>query len=72
MQISNTPPVLRPRAAAAYCGIGLSTLWLRVKSDPSFPKPWKPSPRTSVINRAELDAWLNQNRPEGVDVGRQA
>ena len=63
-------PVLRPKAAAAYCGMGLSTLWARIKSDPEFPQPWKPAPKTTVLSREELDAWMNRNRVVGGSVER--
>lgn len=50
-----TPAVLRPRDAAAYIGIGLSTLWKRAKTDPDFPRPRKLSPRTTVFLVTDLD-----------------
>jgi len=65
MQTTTPSPVLRPRAAASYCGMALSTLWARIKNDPTFPQPWKTSPRTTVLSREELDAWINRNRKVG-------
>jgi predicted DNA-binding transcriptional regulator AlpA len=37
---------IRPAAAAEKLSIGLSTLWLKAKKDPSFPKPFKTGPHT--------------------------
>jgi predicted DNA-binding transcriptional regulator AlpA len=60
MQTAAAPAALRPREAAAYLGIGLSTFWRRVKNEPDFPKLRKLSPKTSVALRGELDAYLAQ------------
>ncbi len=49
---------VRPREAAAILGIGLSTFWLRIKTDPNFPKPFKLSPKTTVVRRADLEAYV--------------
>jgi prophage regulatory protein len=48
---------LRPAKAAEKLGIGLSTLWLKAKTDPDFPKPFKFSARTTVFFEHELDAY---------------
>lgn len=50
--------MLRPQAAAAKCGFGLSTLWRKVASDPDFPKPIKLSDAITSFVDAELDAYL--------------
>jgi len=49
---------IRPTQAAQKFAIGLSTLWLRVKNDPQFPKPIKLGPRTTIFLEHELDAYL--------------
>ena len=49
---------LRPVNAAKKLGIGLSTLWLKVKKEPDFPKPFKLGPRTTIFIESELDAYL--------------
>lgn len=49
---------LRAKQAAAYLGICESSLWDRAKNDPTFPKPRKLGPRTTVWMREELDAFL--------------
>jgi prophage regulatory protein len=58
--MQNTPGnrTLRPAQAAEKLGIGLSTIWLKAKSDPKFPKPFKISPRTTVFYEQELDAYI--------------
>jgi prophage regulatory protein len=58
MEHTQSGRALRPADAAAKLGIGVSTLWLRVKSDPSFPRPFKLSERTTVFYERELDAFL--------------
>ncbi len=49
---------LRPREAAAILGIGLSSFWLRAKTDPSFPKVFKLAPHTTVVRRADLEEYV--------------
>lgn len=54
--------VIRPRAAAKYIGVGISTFWRFAKDDPTFPKPFKIGPQATVLMRADLDEWLRQKR----------
>jgi prophage regulatory protein len=49
---------LRPAPSAQKLGMGLSTLWLKVKTEPNFPKPFKLSPRVTVFYEHELDEYL--------------
>jgi predicted DNA-binding transcriptional regulator AlpA len=49
---------IRPTQAAIKCAIALSTLWLKAKTDPDFPKPFKLGPRTTVFFEDELDEYL--------------
>ncbi|MCX7173404.1 MAG: AlpA family phage regulatory protein [Proteobacteria bacterium] len=49
---------LRPAETAKKLSIGLSTLWLKVKTDSNFPKPFKISERTTVFYEHEVDAYL--------------
>ena len=49
---------LRPAATAEKLDIGLSSLWGKCKNDPTFPKPFKLSPRTTVFYEHEIDAYL--------------
>lgn len=51
---------VRPRAAADILGIGLSTFWLKVKTDPKFPKVIKLAPRTAVVRLSDLQAYIDQ------------
>ena len=55
---------LRPRDAAAYLGIGLSTIWKWARRAPGFPRPHKLAPRVTVWIKDDLDAFLAQ-RGEG-------
>ena len=60
MSASTSPRrALRPPQAAEKLGIGLSTLWTKVKSDPEFAQPVKIGPRVTIFFEDELDAWLN-------------
>jgi prophage regulatory protein len=54
--------VLRPKQFAEKYGIGLSSFWRHVKSDPTFPRPFKLTERTTAIDEAEADAWYQQKR----------
>jgi prophage regulatory protein len=49
---------IRPAQASEKLGIGLSTLWLKAKNDPDFPKPFKLGPRTTIFLEHELDEYL--------------
>lgn len=49
---------LRAKEAAAYLGIGISTLWRFAKEKPDFPKPRKIAPRCTAWMRADLDKFL--------------
>lgn len=51
---------IRPRKAAQKLGIGLSSLWVRVKSEPGFPQPVKLGPATTVFMEHELDAYIEK------------
>lgn len=46
----------RPKEAAHYLGIGLSSFWLLVKN--SKIKTKKLSSRTTIVTKAELDRFL--------------
>ena len=60
MPVTAVPPrrTLRPRPTAEKCRCGLSTLWLKVKTDPDFPKPFKFSPRITLFFEDEVDEYL--------------
>jgi hypothetical protein len=45
-------------------GEGLSTFWLRVKTDPDHPKPFKLGPRTALVLIADCDRYLALKREE--------
>ena len=49
---------LRPPKVAEKLSIGLSTMWMRAKNDPTFPKPFKLGPRITVFFEDEIDAYL--------------
>jgi predicted DNA-binding transcriptional regulator AlpA len=52
------PQYLRPKHAARYFGIGVSTLWLWLKTRPGFPPAIKAGPRTTLIDVPATAAFL--------------
>ncbi|MFM0558946.1 helix-turn-helix transcriptional regulator [Paraburkholderia sediminicola] len=56
--VHDVKPTLRPREVAAYCSIGVSTVWWLTVNDPTFPKKIKIGPKTTIFRKAEIDAWL--------------
>jgi predicted DNA-binding transcriptional regulator AlpA len=52
----------RPKQASARLGIGLSTLWDRLKNDPAFPRPFKMGPRITQFWDDELDSYAESKR----------
>ena len=48
---------IRPKAAAEFLGIGVSTLWRWSKDRSDFPKARKLSPRCTVFDVSELQNW---------------
>ena len=50
-------PSLRPKAAAEFLGIGVSTLWRWSKDRSDFPKARKLGPRCTVFSVSELQSW---------------
>ena len=51
---------LRPADVAKKLSIGVSTIWLRLKTDPRFPRPIKLGARTTLFSERELDEYLSQ------------
>ena len=52
------PHYLRPKQAASYFGIGVSTLWQWLKTRPGFPPAIKAGPRTTLIDVPATAAYL--------------
>jgi predicted DNA-binding transcriptional regulator AlpA len=51
---------LRPREAADALGVGLSTFWLKAKTDPDFPPLIKLGPKATVVREADLAAYVDK------------
>lgn len=51
---------LRPREAAKVLGIGLSTFWLKAKTDPEFPKIIRLSPKAVVVRESDIAAYIEK------------
>jgi prophage regulatory protein len=48
---------LRPKQAAKFLGIGLSSLWRKLKEEPTFPPARKLSERVTYFLESELAEW---------------
>ena len=59
MSQANSSQSLRPMDAAAFLGIGVSTLWRWQNERMDMPKARRLSVRCSVFDRDELTAWRN-------------
>ena len=57
-------PCLRPRDAAAFLQIGLSTLWSWAKQG-KVPKPIRLGGRATVWRRSDLEAYIGMNGTVG-------
>jgi prophage regulatory protein len=53
---------LRPREVADALGIGLSTFWLKAKTDPDFPVLISLGARTTVVEEQDLQAYMQKLR----------
>ena len=55
---SRFPASVRPKQAATeVLGIGVSSLWRKLKEAPTFPRPRRLSARCTVFDVEELLAW---------------
>ena len=59
MSQPNPSQSLRPKDAASFLGIGISTLWRWQHERMDMPRPRRLSIRCSVFDRDELAAWRN-------------
>lgn len=60
------PRFLRPRHAARYFGIGVSTLWLWLKTRPGMPPAIKAGARTTLIDVPATAAYLKSSSEKKV------
>lgn len=51
---------LRPRQAADALGIGLSTFWLKARTDPDFPPLINLGPKCTVVREQDLVDYLDK------------
>ena len=51
---------LRPRQAADALGIGLSTFWLKAKTDPDFPQLIQLGPKSTIVRECDLEAYVEK------------
>lgn len=58
---------LRPQVAARVMGMGLSTWWLKAKTDPDFPPRIKLGPRTTVVREADVHAYVEKKAQASAD-----
>lgn len=55
---SNPDALLKISTAGALAGIGVSTVYHRARTDPTFPKLIKHGTRCTRIRAGDLTAWL--------------
>ena len=53
---------LRPARVAEKLDVSVPTVYRYVRTDPTFPRPVKLTPRTTVFDDAQLDAWIEGRR----------
>lgn len=61
---------LRVCTVADRLGIGVSTVWKLLKSDKSFPKPFKLSLRTTVWLEDDVNSYINQRARTSIPGGQ--
>ena len=59
-QATQTRRIIRPQTAMNRAGISRTTFWRRVKSDPTFPKPFRLGTGARAVGmfEDEFDSWL--------------
>lgn len=62
MSITPQGRALRPAALALKLDMGLSTVWLKAKTEPDFPKPVKLSPHITIFFEDDADRYLAAKR----------
>lgn len=60
MSNSENETWLRVNSVAEILSIGISTVWAKVKTDETFPKPLKVSPRITVWRNSEVREWMQK------------
>lgn len=58
--LQHSKRVLRPAQVAAKLGVTVCTVWRYSRTNPAFPRPFKLSPRATVFDEAELDAYVTK------------
>lgn len=62
----NFTRAIKVATVAALTGDSVTTVWRRAREDPTFPKPFKLSPQSTVWNEAEILAWIEAKRASSV------
>ena len=52
----------RPKELAKYLGMGESTIFKKMKSDPDFPRPTKVSQQVTVWDIRDIDNYMARKR----------
>jgi hypothetical protein len=71
MQTALTPIRMRPRVAAQFLDMGLSTLWSRVKHDPDAPSGYLDG-RVRYFDRTDLEAYAVVLKERGMAASLKA
>ncbi len=59
-----SPLYRRPKELAEMFGIGRSTIYRYAKEDPNFPKPLKPTAKTTLFNVKEVEEYFKKKTAE--------
>lgn len=52
--------LLRVKDVASFLNMGVSSVWAKLHSDPTFPKPFKLSAKITVWRLSDLIMWVEQ------------
>jgi predicted DNA-binding transcriptional regulator AlpA len=62
---AHTPDrAIRIPQVCSLTGQAPATVWRRVKTDPSFPRPYKLGPKVTVWSEAEVLGWLDAKKAQ--------
>lgn len=60
MTAQTTSQIMRPKQAAPYLGVSVTTLWRLEQTDPDFPRKVRFSARCVGFRQADIDAYLQK------------
>lgn len=58
MNINNQPQILRLKQVCAITNLSAATIWRKLKTDPTFPKPFKIGTNSTAWDFEEISEWI--------------